>query len=753
MTHDITRRRFWVDSLALASVTVVPPGLRSAAPSAPWYRRALRWGQTNITERDPARYDIAWWREYWKRTEVQGVIINAGGIVAYYPSKFSLHYRAESLGDRDLFGELTAAAHQDGIVVLARMDSNRASAKFYEAHPDWFARDSSGRPYRAAERYVTCIFSAYYDEYLPEVLREIIGRSKPEGVTDNSWAGLGRDSICYCANCERKFRERAGKPLPRKKDWDDPVYRDWILWNYQRRIEVWELNNRVTRAAGGPDCVWAGMNSGSISGQARSFRDLREICRRAEIIMLDHQNRSDSGGFQQNTDTGKLVHGVLGWEKLAPESMAMYQGGRNAFRLSAKPAAEAHHWMLAGFAGGIQPWWHHIGAHHEDRRAYRTAEPMMKWHRENEAFLVGRRPVANVGVAWSQRNTDFYGRDEAEDLTESPYRGLMQALVRARIPYIPVHIDDLEREAPRLSLLVLPSLGAMSEAQCGAVRRFVARGGSLLATGAASLYDEWGDPRPDYGLADVFGAHAEGRSLSAAEKAAAAGAAHTYLRLAPEWRAKVWGPKAGDEPAPAGERHPVLRGLEETDILPFGGKLERIKVDPGAVIPLTYIPPFPIYPPETAWMREPKTDIAGLVLRERGSSRIAFLPADIDRRYARENLPDHGNLLANIVRWACRDEFPFTVEGPGLLSCDLYEQPGRLILHILNLTSTAAWRAPMEELIPVGPFRIRIRLRPGVTGASAALRVSRQAARVASSGGSVAFEIPRIHDHEMAVIT
>jgi hypothetical protein len=377
----------------------------------------------------------------------------------------------------------------------------------------------------------------------------------------------------------------------------------------------------------------------------------------------------------------------------------------------------------------------------------------MKWHRENEAFLVGRRPVANVGVAWSQRNTDFYGRDEAEDLTESPYRGLMQALVRARIPYIPVHIDDLEREAPRLSLLVLPSLGAMSEAQCGAVRRFVARGGSLLATGAASLYDEWGDPRPDYGLADVFGAHAEGRSLSAAEKAAAAGAAHTYLRLAPEWRAKVWGPKAGDEPAPAGERHPVLRGFEETDILPFGGKLERIKVDPGAVIPLTYIPPFPIYPPETAWMREPKTDIAGLVLRERGSSRIAFLPADIDRRYARENLPDHGNLLANIVRWACRDEFPFTVEGPGLLSCDLYEQPGRLILHILNLTSTAAWRAPMEELIPVGPFRIRIRLRPGVTGASAALRVSRQAARVASSGGSVAFEIPRIHDHEMAVIT
>ena len=37
----------------------------------PWYRRAYRWGQTNITEKDPEQYDIAWWREYWKRTEVQ----------------------------------------------------------------------------------------------------------------------------------------------------------------------------------------------------------------------------------------------------------------------------------------------------------------------------------------------------------------------------------------------------------------------------------------------------------------------------------------------------------------------------------------------------------------------------------------------------------------------------------------------------------------------------------------------------------
>src|ERR1041384_3925937 len=65
----------------------------SAAGALPWYRRALRWGQTNITEENVTNYDVPWWRAHWKRTNVMGVIINAGGIVAYYPSKFPLHHQ------------------------------------------------------------------------------------------------------------------------------------------------------------------------------------------------------------------------------------------------------------------------------------------------------------------------------------------------------------------------------------------------------------------------------------------------------------------------------------------------------------------------------------------------------------------------------------------------------------------------------------------------------------------------------------
>src|ERR1017187_1401571 len=131
-----TRRGFLQTTFAGAAASAAHTGA-----GVPWYRRACRWGQTTITERDPVRYDIPWWREYWKRTQVQGVIINAGGIVAYYPSKFPLQHRAEFLNGRDLYGELARAAHEDGLAVLARMDSNRVAEDFFRAHPDWFARE------------------------------------------------------------------------------------------------------------------------------------------------------------------------------------------------------------------------------------------------------------------------------------------------------------------------------------------------------------------------------------------------------------------------------------------------------------------------------------------------------------------------------------------------------------------------------------------------------------------------------------
>ena len=55
----------------------------------------------------------------------------------------------------------------------------------------------------------------------------------------------------------------------------------------------------------------------------------------------------------------------------------------------------------------------------------------------------------------------------------------------------------------------------------------------------------------------------------------------------------------------------MLSGFEETDLLAYGGSLTSLQVDRDAIGPLTFVPPFPTYPLETAWMRNRKPTSAG----------------------------------------------------------------------------------------------------------------------------------------------
>lgn len=722
-----------------------------------WYRDCVRWGQTNLTELDPTRYDRAWWRRHWRETRVQGVIVNAGGIVAYYPSDLPLHSRARHLGGRDLLGEIIADAREERLTVVARMDSNRADAQAYLEHPEWFTVDADGVPYRAGDLFIACVNSAYYDEHLTAVLREIIERYRPDGFADNSWSGLQRDRICYCPSCRRQFRDRTGTALPVRHDWDDPIYRDWIRWNYDRRLEIWDLNNRVTKEYGGPNCLWIGMNAGEIVAQSAHFRDYKAIAERGDLLFLDAQYRHANQGFQRNGEMGALIHGLLGWDKLLPESMAMYGAGQPSFRVASKSGPDARFWALDAFSGGIQPWWHHIGAYHDDRRQYRTAAPIFQWHEAHDAILRDRDPVATVGVLWSQENVDFYGRDRAGLRYELPWRGVTDALIRARIPYIPIHADHVARDTERygLATLVLPNVGALADDQCAAIRAFVAGGGGLLATGETSLYDMSGTRRDDFALADLFGASAVGIHHGSGTDERVSWdewGQHTYLRIAPERRRWVDGPQTGQEPTDEAPRHVAFAGLDETDIVPFGGRIEVVRPSSGSVVPLTLVPPFPIYPPETAWMRQPTSGVPALVLNEASGGRVAYLAADLDRTFGRSRLPDHAALLANLVRWTASDRIPLRIDGAGFLHSQLYRQADRLILHLVNLTGHETGSAPAYEYIPVGPLTVhlhaanlpdRARALPLVDGAHVETR---------REGDWITVEIDRIVDHQVLVI-
>ena len=259
--------------------------------------------------------------------------------------------------------------------------------------------------------------------------------------------------------------------------------------------------------------------------------------------------------------------------------------------MTTKAAPESQMWMYEGIAGSISPWWHTVSAHHHDKRRYQTTIPVFKWHAQNEQYLYNRTPVATVGIVYSEENNVYYGRDDIAGNVEGPWRGWINTFTRYRVPYIVVHADHIDRDAGKVSTLVLPNLATMTDEQVAAVKRFVAKGGNLVATGDTSLHDAFGDVRPDYALADLFGAHwiagskpntgytATARLRGDAGPAGgglvirAAGerplGLNTYARLLPELRANVAyspHPKGEHEPpvAPGATRHPVLKSFDQT---------------------------------------------------------------------------------------------------------------------------------------------------------------------------------------------
>ncbi|NIF80460.1 Tat pathway signal protein [Paraburkholderia sp. Cy-641] len=728
----------------------------------PWYRNALRWGQTNLVEIDPMRYDAVWWREHWRKTRIQGVIVNAGGIVAYYPSKFPLHRRAHTLGERDLLGEIVSAAREDGLQVIARMDSNCVGEDFFREHPDWICVDLSGDPYTRGDKFVTCINSPYYTEYLPGVIKEVIERVRPDGFADNSWYGLTRESVCYCKYCQRGFGAFSnGFSLPTSANWEDKNYRKWIQWSYARRVELWDLNNATTKEAGGPDCTWSGMISGDLAVNANRFSDLRQLLSRAKIVMLDHQRRSKRDSFEQNTECGLRLHELAGWDKLIPESMPQYLLGEPIFRLSSMPEAEVQMWSAAAFAGGIQPWWHHIGSSHEDRRQYKYAEKIFNWHRANAEILVNRTPQADVGVVWSQTNQDFYGQDKSQDKALNPYRGVINALNKSAITYLPIHVDEISKATGRFSLLILPSIVAMSVDQIDAVKAYIENGGSVIVTGDTSLMDENGIRRDDYGLAETFGVHRleghEGGELPAlpADPSHENFERHSYLRLTPELRCQVYGPNDESAPMTTDQRHPILGGMDETDILPFGGFLPHIHVDQDVSVLATFVPDLPVFPPETVWMRIPRTEMPALAIREtKTGGKLVWIAADVDRCFGRDDHRDHGALIANAVKWAIDDSCFVKLENShGLVIPTLYSQGNRQILHLNSRAHASRVPGSQDQLIPVGPVSVYVRTRQEADApASVEFRVAGKTADVEQRGDFLVFQVDQILDHEVIVV-
>jgi hypothetical protein len=309
--------------------------------------------------------------------------------------------------------------------------------------------------------------------------------------------------------------------------------------------------------------------------------------------------------------------------------------------------------------------------------------------------------------------------------------GMYHALIEARVPFEMVHEAFLTPDRlDAFRVLVLADAAALSNEQCDAIRAFVNRGGSLVATFASSLFDERGGKRDDFGLADVLGVAFAGGFDGPMQ--------NSYLSL--------------DADPATNQRHPILAGLEDTPRIING--VFRVRVTPKIPFPspLTLIPSYPDLPMEDVYPRIVHTDQRGIYLREFGRSRVVYFPWDIDRTFWDVLAVDHGRLIRNAVAWAANEPAPVEVTGPGVLDVTVWRQHGSMTVHLVNLTNPMMMKGPLRETIPVGSQQLRIRIPAGLRPTRVRLLTAGTAAPVVESNGMITVTVPSVDVHEVVAI-
>lgn len=696
----------------LAAATLDP----NASPAAlPWYRTIKRIGQTNFNEHDGDSQNVEQWADFWASAKVQAVALSVSGPVAFYPSKIPYFHHSIYLKGRDLFGECVRAAKKRGLYVYGRMspDIQWTDPKLLEANPLWFRRTEDGNLQQPAPDIAyTCIFSDHYAKQQPAIIRELNANYEIDGVYMNGWPTM---QTCYCDNCRK-----IGDPHSQQ-------YRAALM---DKAFELIQLY-KATVLEKSPNNFYS-CNLGG--GLKESGLDQWRLTREASWYTADNQSRSGVvAPVWQDAQQVKFARSLMGDRSVAAVSASYGRSGRVSWRQTTDTSAEPSFRMAQTAAAGGIIWYHWLGLEQgfkEDRRWQAPGREFLSWHAKNDAHFHNKRSLASVAVVVSPRSVNVYKAPYSEDRTDH-LEGTYAALVEARIPFDFVHEQDLNHERiSQYAALILPNMALMSDAQAATIRQYVEHGGSVLATFQTGLFDEMGNARTDFVLGDLFGIGKAGEPTRANEKAhESMGGIHLqYIR----------------------QRGALTEGFEETTWI--AGPEWRQPIVPHRNAAMTFIKPYPVYPPEAVYQREPPSDIPAMVSCEVGNSRLIYLAGDVDSSFWRLDHMDLGRQMSNAVRWLLKGNNAVDVEGDGLMEVIAWETQRGFAIHLLNYNGANAFRGHMRKPVALTAQSVRVTLPVEKKIRHASLLHAGTPIDFQQTGSRVSLTVPKVGMYEVVAL-
>ncbi len=713
-----------------------------------WLQRRNRGFHVTIRDVDCQDFDVQRFIDDLVAMHTSFFSFFVGGYVTTYPTDLPYQRESPYLEGRDLAGEIIAAAHAVGIKVLGMIDLGQVPAAAARDHPDWCAQARDGTLVeRLPGLYAACPLGGYQRDYVREIVGEILGRYDLDCVKFGGGSFGFPSAICYCPNCRGSFLETTGHTLPEHEGWDDPLWRTYTAWRLdQARRRVHQLGEVVQSI----DPQMPFMGNSVCFGDPRwtvgAALDVESQAAVADAVQVEVQTRA-----RYDEATGEATWQSLSW----PAETARFMTSISdtpiwvvasyflawPWRRSAMAPAEQKVYLAQIAANGADPMVNLSGGPpivHEDPRGFSAIRELYGFLEANQAYYQGDNSGANVALVYSLETLFFHGRDEPEKRYVQEIRGFEQALHNAHIPFDIISTRVLrDNVLSRYRVLVLPNLACLTEAEAEAIRKFVAAGGGVVATFETSLYDREGIRRRAFLLEDCLGVrYVETRSSLASPEE---GYKQVYMEITRDGR--------------RGEGAAILAELDGTTVLPMGGDICAVSAGSETEVPLTLSAPFLVFPEGLSYP-DPIHSSAGdpdplTVLRiHPGGGRTGYFAGRPGALSWTVPYPDLHRLLANAVSWAATDQLPVRVTGPTTLQISLRTQPGRRMVHLINLTGGPRF---FRALIPLRDVGVSLPLGADECVTRAYLLSDRVSLPVTVQGQVWQTSVPEIKDYDVLV--
>ena len=617
----------------------------------------------------------------------------------FYQSKIAPH--SPRLGGIDYLREAIVQGRESGVKIVAYINPNA----LYDGHPlqkKCAIRDSQGKiwdidAYGIKSTRYPCINNPEYHKFLLDVLKEIFTEYKPDGLYVD---GL-TPHVCFCKHCKAKYRKMFNADMPAKFSESGPI------------SVLWEMTSK-------PELVGDPRDPDSQRHTEFLYRSLTDITRdytttvkscKPDAVTLYHS--------WPKPETLKYYDGTLGeiyinqpWVHTLWKSGELTNYGavfpilllQNMYPLQ-KTEVENRHKMYQVLANGMLPnCWYFSGM-----------KTCFDFLRENEQyydytktgpvkFIAFPRAIHEDSV--HKRIKKDYGISGPRDRFLAPYVGFYSAMLRSGLPIVSIHRPDFQEKLAGFKVLCMINEVGMTDNQVEVVRRFVATGGGLIATGETSLYDEKGERRPDFALRDVFGV--------------------SYVNTM----------------------------TAEKRIIEFGGLnnitkgLEKYQIDYDE--PMTVVKA--VQSKTDGWLvdeNKEKQSVPVVITNTFGLGRVVYIPARLDSVQCEKLTPAIEKLFANSVYWVTQGNVPIQIKTDATVGVTLFGQSGCRILHLVNYNADTL--KDYDMIVPVKNIKIKMNIPDGKKIARLHLLWRKSNLKFSENGKWIEFTVPEISEYEVVI--